>query len=314
MISRRSFAAGLAASVAAIPLASAAQPAMTSVHIGTVPAEFGAQVYYALEMGFFKKNGLEVTIDPFTSGGAIASAVASGALDVGVSDTVSMISAHAHGLPFVYLAPGVISTTPAPLFAIVVPPNSTIREAKDLNNKTFGINAIQNISQVPTEFWIDKNGGASKSVKWVEIPFQATLPALAQGRLDVALLTEPFVTQAAHDGYYIMEMTKNTLAPVFLGGGWITSKDWLAKNPGTASAFMAAMAETATWANHNASGSADVLAKYTHIPLPVVQKTRRYLVTEKFDPSIVQPVIDACAQYGIIPKSFAASELFYRKS
>jgi NitT/TauT family transport system substrate-binding protein len=293
------------------PVSAQSAAPLVVVRVGVVPAEFAAEIFYGLDKGFFRNHGLDVQLEFFSNGGAVAAAVASGALDAGISDTVSMISAHSHGFPFVYLAPGVISSNAAPLFAIIAPAASSIRTARDMNGKTFGINGINNISQVPTEFWIDRTGGDSKSIKWVELPFQETIPALAAGRIEVALLTEPFVTQAAQQGYRVIEMSKDTLAPVFLGGGWVTTRDWIAKNPVTASAFVAGMKETARWANANPDESAQILSKYSHIPLPVVQKTRRYLVTETFDATIMQPVVDACARYGLIPKSFPATELFY---
>jgi len=63
------------AALALLPQATPAGAQDATLTIGTIPIDATAEVYYAQEMGFFKKAGLNVTITPFTSGGAIAVAV-----------------------------------------------------------------------------------------------------------------------------------------------------------------------------------------------------------------------------------------------
>ena len=102
------FAAALTALLFLVPGMAPAQtgpkPPVT-IHVGAIPSEVAAELFYGVDMGFFKKAGLDVQIDFFNNGGAIAAAVASGALDLGLSDLMSVINAHAHGLPFVYPRP-----------------------------------------------------------------------------------------------------------------------------------------------------------------------------------------------------------------
>jgi ABC-type nitrate/sulfonate/bicarbonate transport system substrate-binding protein len=63
---------------------------------------------------------LNVTITPFTSGGAIAAAVVGGAVDIGLADSVSMTTAHAHGVPLTYLAPAGVYKKGAETYLIAV--------------------------------------------------------------------------------------------------------------------------------------------------------------------------------------------------
>jgi hypothetical protein len=75
---------------------------------------------------------------------------------------MSMVNAHAHGLPFVYLAPGLQNSITAPTFAVVVAAASPIRGPKDLRG-VMAVSGLNNIAQIATarattRDWIAKNG------------------------------------------------------------------------------------------------------------------------------------------------------------
>jgi NitT/TauT family transport system substrate-binding protein len=289
-----------------------AQPALTPVHLAVLPGEVAGEAFYATDMGFFKKHGLDVTVEPMNNGSAVAAAVASGAIDIGLSDVISMSSAHVRGLPFVYLAPGLTTSNTAPTFGILVKGDSTIRDAKDLNGKTITVGALNNISTVPVQAWIDRNGGDSRTVKFLELPLPQEAAAVANGTADAAVPYEPWITLAVTEGERFLIMDKNAIAPEFMLSGWVTMKSWIAKNPATAAKFVAAIRETAQWSNSHRELSAPILSKYTKIPLPVVEKMHRGDFALELTPALVQPVIDAAAKYRAIDRPFPAGELFFK--
>ena len=298
-----------------LPISAGAQTApaaTTTLKIGIVPVEAAAELFYGIDMGFFKKQGLDIDLQVMQNGAAIASAVAGGSLDIGFADTISISSAHARGLPFVYLAPTLLNTYTSPTLAMVVLGSGPIHDAKDLNGKTIGVNGINNITMVPFEAWIDKSGGDSKTVKWLEVPLPAANDAIAGGKIDGGTLGEPFITFGADKGLRAIYVDKNGIAPRYALAGFMTSKDWAAKNPALAAKFIAAIKETAQWANANHAASAPILSKYTKIPLPVVEHMKRGEYAETLLVSDFQPVIDAAAKYGVLPKAFPAAEMFYK--
>jgi NitT/TauT family transport system substrate-binding protein len=306
----------LLAAVAAMLLATSsvasaqatAKPPVT-IHIGALPSEVAGEVFYGADMGFFKKAGLDVDIQFFNNGSAIAAAVASGALDLGLSDLMSVINAHSHGVPFVYAAPGLLSIVKTPTFGLLVPPNSPIRDGKDFNGKTVAVSGLRNIAQIAASAWIDANGGDSKSVHFVEVPFPSLVPALAAGTIDVAVGNEPWMTLATDKGNRIIFMEKGALSPAFLLSGWVTTRDWAQKNPDTLARFVAALREIAVWANKNPQLATPILAKYTKIDAAIIARMHRGQFAERFDPGYVQPVIDAAAKYGVIAAGFPAAAI-----
>lgn len=304
--------AAIAALLLANPSVASAQTAAKApitIHVGALHAEVAAELFYGLDMGFFKQAGLDVDIQYFNNGGAIAAAVASGALDLGLSDLMSVINAHSRGLPFVYAAPGLLTTSKAPTFGILVPPNSTIHDAKDFNGKSMAVSGLKNIAQISAAAWIDANGGDSKTVRFIEVPFPSLVPALAQGTIDSSVANEPWMTLATDKGDRLIFMKKGALSPAFLLSGWVTTRDWAQKNPDALARFVAAIREIAVWANQNPQAAAPILAKYTKIDIGVIGRMHRGRFAERFEPGYVQPVIDAAAKYNVIAADFPASAI-----
>ena len=312
MLKRRLFVSA-AAAVTVLPVKIGAQTPVT-VKVGIIPAEICGQVIYGIEAGYFSRAGLDVQTQTFPSGGAIASALAGGALDIGMVDLTSMINAHVHGIPFVALAPGLVNSSEAPTFAIVVRGDSDIRSAKDLNGKSIGVNGLNNIAQVSAMAWIDNNGGNSKSVKFVELPLPAKAAAVKAGTIDASLDTEPFLTYGLDQGFRAFYMEVKPIASPYLLDVFASTRDWAQRNSAAAAKFIAAMRDTSIWANANHPLTAPMLAKATKLPVEVVQRMRRGAFAVNADPKLIQPVIDAVARYGIIEKPFPASELMYKAS
>jgi NitT/TauT family transport system substrate-binding protein len=109
--------------------------------------------------------------------------------------------------------------------------------------------------------------------------------------------------------YRLISLTDRNLAPAFAVAGWSTTKAWAAAHPDLAKKFVAVMNETAKWANANHPLSGQILTTIAKLPPGVADKMERTYYGERFDPALLQPVIDATAKYGVIAKSFPATEV-----
>lgn len=307
---RSSWIASTAGALAVSPRLVRAQSA-GPLKVGVIPAEVAGCAFYAAEQGFFKNAGLEVDLQTFNNGGAVASAVAAGALDVGLSDLLSVITAHARGLPFVYVAPGALSKNDGrnSVFGLLVKADSPIREARDFNGKTFATNALHNIGQLFAEAWIDANGGDSKSTRWTEMPYPSLVPSLMNGTVQVVGTNEPWMTVGVDAGARAVYYERNAISPTVMLSGWIASRDWVARNRATVTKFAAAMHESARWANANRTAAAPILARVTKLPAATIEKMHRSEFAESFEPATMAPTIEAAAKYGIIAKAFPLAEI-----
>src|SRR5665213_1235612 len=157
----------------AVPVPSRAQ-AMAKLRVAMIPIEPAAVVYYAKENGFFEKAGLDVDVTQSASTPALASAVLAGTYDISYATIPTLASAHSKGLPFVVIAPGIADSPQHFGGAIMVAENSTLKTGKDFNGKTLGAAGLNTIAEYLPRAWIDKTGGDSSSVKFVEMPFPVT--------------------------------------------------------------------------------------------------------------------------------------------
>ena len=285
---------------------------LATIKVGMIPIEPAAAIYYAKENGFFAKAGLDVDIDQNPSTPALASALIAGNYDIAYATVPTLAQAHAKGLPFVMIAPGIADSRAHFGGAIMVGVDSTIKTGKDLDGKTLGTAGLNTIAEYLPRAWIDKTGGDSSTVKFIEMPFPVTAAAIASGRIDAAYLAEPFVTLAV----------KKHLAKILTAGddaissgeydatGWYTTLQWARAHPDLVARFQRAMGEAAAWANANPSKVVPILAAELHANPAIVAQARRPYFPEHLVAAEVQPYIDITAKYAKFAP-FPASELIY---
>ena len=223
----------------------------------------------------------------------------------------SLASAHERGVAFSMVAPAGLYSDRSVTTALVVAKTARLQTAKDLNGKTVAVNALTGIQQIAAEAWIDKNGGDIASVKFVELSISQMLAALPAGRIDAAILTQPGLDIAERDpSMRVMAPAYNGIAPTFLISAWMSSSQYLKDHPDIAKRFADVMAETARWANTHQVQSAKILEKYTQLAISPTMTRVRY--AESFNPGDLQPVLDASAKYGLLKKTFPATDFYAR--
>ncbi len=311
-LDRRAMLAGLGLSGLAI-----ASPAFASVQgerngivrVGYLPIEVCAEVFYAGELGIFKKAGLDVRLEAFSSPGAVSAALVGNSIDIGLVDIAGLIIAHGHNIPLVYLTNGQLFDENAPAYSTIVPADSPLRDAKDFAG-TFAVSSLSNIAALGTLAWVDKHGGDSKRIKFVESPFPIMADAVARHRVDAAVAVEPFLATALDKGLRVIA-PHNGIAKSYVLSGWVTTRSWADSQPRAASAFARAIYEAGRWANRNHEASIPMLSKYTKMPPATIGRMSRGTFAESTNVALAQPVIDAAVTYGLVNSRFAAAELYH---
>jgi ABC-type nitrate/sulfonate/bicarbonate transport system substrate-binding protein len=192
-----------------------------------------------------------------------------------------------------------------------VPKSSTVSSAKDLTGKTIGTQALQTISQLAPEAWIDDHGGDAKSVRFIEMP-SAQLPgAMTQGRVDAIVAIEPTATIAAADGRTIGDVY-GALPPGFAINVWFTTRSWAQAHPQLIAKLISVFQTTARWANAHPRESGAILEKYAKVSPSTVRDMNRCVYGTRLDAKAIQPNIDLAVKYGLLERSFPASELTYQ--
>jgi ABC-type nitrate/sulfonate/bicarbonate transport system substrate-binding protein len=304
----RACAAAFAVVLSGLPLMGHAQEA--TIKIATIPIDTGAEAFYALDQGFYKKAGLNASIEHITNGPAITAAVVSGAVDIGFSNLVSLAIAFKKGVPVTLIAPAGMDSSKAPTSTCQVALNSPIKTAKDMNGKIFATNGLKNIGEFAPRAWIDANGGDSSTVKFVEMPFPDMAGALTQGRIDAAVMAEPTMTEAKGQTRFLSNCYDG-IGPAYMIGAYFTTSAWANAHPDLVRKFQAAMRETAIWANKNTAASAVILARESKMNPEIAAKMYRSVYPEKLEVSAIQPVINVTAKYGGLPAAFPATDMMF---
>lgn len=312
LVSRRHVLGYLAAAATvngAFVSAARAQTAI-SLKIAAVPIEVSAEPFYANDAGFFKAAGIEPEFMGGNTGPAIAAGIVSGAIDIGMSNSVSLVQARGHGLPFVIVAAGSVYSAKTATDLMVVPKTSPITRGKELTGKTVGVSVLNGIPHYASRAWIDADGGDSSATKFVEIYHPEMIAALAQGRVDAASISEPYLTPARAANRAI-GAPEDAIAPDFLLTVHFTTLDWAKANPDLLHRYVSAISKTAQWANRHPDLVVPILAKYSKQPEDAVRTMQRATFGDSLVARQLQPVIDVTAKYGNIAR-FPAEDMMYR--
>lgn len=296
--------AGTAISVPAI----ARSQTGPTIRCATVANDGYVEPYYALEQGFFQRAGLNVDVQMFSSGARITDGIVAGALDVGISNPISLANAVDHGLPMSFFAGGVMYNRDA--IALCVAPDSPIKTAKDLNRKTIATTALKDSNSLHVQAWVDQNGGDSSTLEFVEIPFSAMAAAVARGTVAAAPIAEPALSVAVRDGMLrVAAHTMDAYGRTFMVGGWMARSDWIANNRELLRKFTDAIYSTARWANSHRDETALIFAKYGKLDLAVVRAMHRSGNAVSLSPAMFQPHLDLGFMYKYLSRHYDASAL-----
>ena len=285
---------------------------LTPLHVVTTPTDTGAQVYYAIDEGFFKKAGFDVTVDAINSGAAIANAVTGGTYDIGQTSVAALAIAHDRGIPYVVIAPGAAYTSKTPTSELLVSATSSIRTASDLTGKTIAVVGLKGLTQLAVQAWLEQNHVPSSGVKFIELTFNEMPAALAANRIDAAFVAEPALDRARQGGARIIGHPYDAVASNFLVGAWFTTRDYAQRNADVIRRFRSGLETAAVYANAHPKEMAQYIAPFTGIDeAKLRQWTRAQVATTPIVPADIQPVIDVAAKYRFIDKPFPASEIIF---
>jgi NitT/TauT family transport system substrate-binding protein len=266
--------------------------------------------WVAQKLGIFKKYGIDAQLSVASSGAAAAAALSGGSADVSYGNMITVIQAHGHNIPMQFIVPGGVANEQTGLVHAYVLKESPFVKAADLNGKTLASPALHDLSSAVTMAWIDKNGGDSKTLRGIEVPASAGVAFLQSHRADVVVLSEPAASQAVATG--AVREIGDTLSPLggtVMAAGYAVLAPTVSANNETFVRFAQAMHEAEIYTNTHPTETAEVLASFSGMTLDQVKKAKRNLYPASLDPKLVQPLIDVCARYGLIPKGFPASEI-----
>jgi NitT/TauT family transport system substrate-binding protein len=310
---RAAFLSGAAAGTF-FPRALAAQ-SPTTIRIGSTPQMAVSAALYAQANAAFAKNGIDATITSMNSGAAIIAAILGGSLEFGNISMLNLVEAHARSLPLVIeYAASLYGADVRDSIGMIVAKDSPIRSGRDFTGKTFAVPALGDTFTIAGSNWIDKNGGDSSTVKFLELPNSAAAEAISSGRVDAAILVQPTLRNAVAGGKCrIIGDPFASIAPRFVSTVYACSIEFATKNAAAVVRFRKVIADSSTYVNAHVPEVLPLMSKFTGVDLAVLSNlpfTRMGTSTALKDAhATIQPLIDVAAKYKAIPHSYDAKEL-----
>lgn len=286
--------------------------ALEKLRMSGVPTDDLTPIYWGIKSGIYQKAGIDLTIVPVSSGSASTAAVISGAYEMGKASPVASMLAHLRGLPVTIVANGSIFQTRDHWNGIVVPSDSPIKIAADCNGKTACVAGLNDINQIAAMDWMDKNGGDSKSVKFVEIPGSATAPALIEHRVDFSVLNEPLLGAALATGK-VRQIGDafGALADRWLTSAYLAQPDFANKHADLMRRFARATYESASYTNAHEGETVEIMSAASKIPIAVFSKMFRIEGATSGDPALLAALMDVVVRYKVLPRSFPAADMYW---
>lgn len=235
--------------------------AAEKITLAVTTSDLGSLVYIAKELGYFKDNGLEITINEYEAGKLAAEALVAGKADVATASDFAFVS-------FSFDNPdlrtfGTITT--ARTIKMISRKDHGIEEPQDLMAKRIGITRKSS-----GEFYLGRfltfSGLSISDVEIVDLKPTEIAEALVKGDLDAALTWEPHI--------YNMQKKLGESVTVWPGQSeqdlyflLITTEDWLKDHASTARRLLKALIDAEQFVSNSEQKAKDIIKnKFGYTP------------------------------------------------
>lgn len=308
-VRRRDLLLGTAA-LAGTPARAQAAPGDALVRVATGGGGDVAPLLYAFHAGLFKKAGMLLQITRMSSDGAVMAGVFGSTLEIGQASLLNVLGAHLKDVPLTLIAPGALYRSGRLTVAALVQAQSTLRSAHDMNGKIVASTALHDVNVLAMRAWIDRHGGDSSSVKFVEISPLESVVAVIQGRIDVALLSDPTLSEALASGKTrVVAPVFDGIARQFLLSGWFAMTNYAEAHADIVRRFDEVMRAAEAFCNAHPEATAGLVAAYTGINAALLARMTPPAFPDALESRDIQPVIDAAAKYKWFDHGFRATDV-----
>jgi NitT/TauT family transport system substrate-binding protein len=259
-----------ASALVLVALSSSLSAAAEKVTIMYTATAAFASAFVAKDQGFFEKRGVDVTLQLNPNTSLVATAVASGSAEVGITTPTVAFQAVDNGIPLQSFASTNVFPDPSAA-GLVVSPTSGITGPKDLAGKKIGVPGIGGLLDVVMLEWVAVNGGDPSKINVVEISLPQTADVLKSGQVDGVAGVDPFLSRAVDLGVgKLVGDFMTVVPPGTVGGIFVTTKAWADAHKDAIRGMQDALDDALVYIKSNQDSARASLAKYTTLPPKVV--------------------------------------------
>ncbi|MFD4524149.1 ABC transporter substrate-binding protein [Streptomyces sp. NPDC058470] len=262
----------------------------------------------------FAKNGLDIVKSPTTSPAQVTPLLLNGQLDIALGDPVGSLIAVSQNVPLVIIAVATSSGTSAAddTTGLLVKDDGSITSAADLNGKKVGVTSIGGSAQMTASAAIDKLGGDSKTVDFVEVPAQSMNSEVAKGTVDAVVSQEPTITQGKSMGLkelFAPAAESTPSAPLIV---YVTTQTYLKDHRDVVDSFTKALTESSAALNKDPDlVRSTAKSTYKLTDAQTKDMVLPYFVPTTVSKSKVEDIMDLMIKYGLIKSAVDLDTTIY---
>ena len=232
--------------------------------------QLACQLEVALEKGYFKEQGLDVSIKYVSGGGEIPPAMAAGSIKVAIAAHNNALNLIGRDFPVKVV--GTVNDISGAL-GMAVRNSLNVKSPKDLEGKKIGTfvygGTMDFLAKMSARHGVDRG-----KLQIVNLQPPDLAPAFARGDIDAALIWEPHLTRTARQGGTVMltgalasfpekkEVHRLWGLPIVI----FTPQEFVDSNPGTLVALLKGLSKGHDFLMANRAESLDILTRKLSIP------------------------------------------------
>lgn len=273
-----------------------------TIRTGFLPGVQYAAFYVGEDQGFFADEGVRVeNVAQVPDGSALVPSLLQGDVEVVPINTTALIGAVGRGLPLKAIS-GFVSASSDPTSdwaAIVAAKNSGIEQPGDLEGGTVAVNAVKTIAELATRASLEKKGVDTEQVELLEIPFPEMPQALQDGRVDAALVLEPFLTQSLISGARVIDRPLVGTQPGLSVVSIATSEEILAERGEDIDAFLRALERSFAYVEDHPGAARRAVTEHLDVPSEVAEMMTLPTWSSELDPADLAEQAELAQLYGV---------------
>lgn len=260
------------------------------IKIGYQPGVNHTLLIVAKQQGWFdeefKKDGIDVQFESFTSGPPMIEAFAGNRLDIGQVGDQPAIQAKANGIDVKAIG---VYASGYELDGLVVPNGSDIKSPEDLKGKKVGF-TVGSTGHRLLYLYLQSVGLTPKDIKEVNLQPADIKTALASKNIDAAVTWEPWISTVEFEGigHQIADATNLKFNSNFI----IVTNSFAKKYPEIVKRIVKIYERAEKWTNENPDKAVDLVAKDTGMKKEVLSKAMK---KEHFDIRLTDEVIKSAS-------------------
>ncbi len=244
--------------------------ALTTINLAFDSNATALPAWVAQDEGIFAKNNLKVNFTTIQNLSTLPGTLGN-TFDIVLSTPTELISAAASGLPVVEISGSSLDTPTNPTGAVVVSPTSGIHTLADIEGKSVGTLTLNGTLTYALEYDLYTHNLNPKGIKLVTMAGPTLVDNLKANNVSAVIAVPPFITALVKAGNTQLlnpyDAVGSSLASIF----WIANSTWTSKNPTAVKEFVDSLNQAQTYITANNQTARTVLAKYTGLPVSVVQ-------------------------------------------